>query len=333
MALVTSQKIATYYERYKTIDVTFTKEIIQVTGLVTQQVYLKCVSDFWPCVVYSTSFGGAKVVVNVQTGLISKLQQANNMVSLRFCFKNAETGNSVTFFVSSRVAGYTPYGGSKDAALFTLLFTQRPPDDLIEIMGKVLDANVNSAKRKDERILLSPESIRKIGLLTKETAVFIQGVPRRCILRDISFSGAKLIMMGVAKFLVDREAALRVDFDDPRESFLLKGKFIRSETVEGRKELIALAMQFTASTIPMGYKIRLNDYIGMSRPPDQTAVPADNAKAVKPDQPSQTENAGKTPEDAAVQAAPAALTAADAPAAPEIAAPPDAAKPPPPGTS
>jgi hypothetical protein len=295
MALVTSQKIATYYERYKAIDVTFTKEIIQVTGLVTQQVYLKCVSDFWPCVVYSTSFGGAKVVVNTQTGLVGKLQPANNMVSLRFCFKNAETGNTVTFFVSSRVAGYSPYGGSKDIALFTLIFTQRPPDDLIEIIGRVLDANVNSAKRREERIILNPESIRKMGLLTKETAVFIQGVPRRCILRDLSFSGAKLIMMGVAKFLVDRESALRVDFDDPRESFLLKGKFVRTEAVEGRKELIALAIQFT-DTIPMGYKIRLNDYIGLSRPPDQSVVPAENASKTGETPP--PEDAGEAPETA-----------------------------------
>jgi hypothetical protein len=305
MALVTSQKIATYYERYKAIDVTFTKEIIQVTGLVTQQVYLKCVSDFWPCVIYSTSFGGAKVVVNIQTGLVSKLQPANNMVSLRFCFKNAETGNTVTFFVSSRVAGYSPYGGSNDIALFTLLFTQRPPDDLIEIMGRVLDANVNSAKRREERIILNPESIRKMGLLTKETAVFIQGVPRRCILWDISLSGAKLIMMGVAKFLVNREAALRVDFEDPRESFLLKGHFIRTEAVEGRKELIALAVQFTESTIPMGYKIRLNDYIGSSRPPDQVAT--DNAAVVRTamaaDLESRPKSADPAPEDASPETA------------------------------
>jgi hypothetical protein len=317
MALVTSQKIATYYERYKAIDVTFTKEIIQVTGLVTQQVYLKCVSDSWPCVIYSTSFGGAKVVVNIQTGLVGKLQPANNMVSLRFCFKNAESGNTVTFFVASRVAGYSPYGGSKDIALFTLLFTQRPPDDLIEIIGRVLDANVNSAKRKEERIILNPESIRKMGLLTKETAVFIQGVPRRCILRDISFSGAKLIMMGVAKFLVNREAALRVDFEDPRESFLLKGNFIRTEAVEGRKELIALAMQFTDNTIPMGYKIRLNDYIGSSRPSDQTVVETTAAakaaaKADRGPQPEAEAEAGPKTENAA---------APEAAAAPETAAP------------
>jgi hypothetical protein len=136
---------------------------------------------------------------------------------------------------------------------------------LIEIIGRVLDANVNSAKRKDERILITAEVIRKMSLLAKETAVFIQGVPRRCILRDLSFSGAKLIMMGVAKFLVNREAALRIDFDDPRESFLLRGSFIRAEDVEGRKELIALAVQFTDTIVPMGYKMRINDYLGQTR--------------------------------------------------------------------
>jgi hypothetical protein len=275
MAVVTSQKITTYYERFKAIDVTFSKEIINVTGLVTQQVYLKCVSDFWPCVIYSCSFTGAKVVANIKSGLIQKLQDANNSISLRFCFKKAEA-NPVTFFVSARSTGYSPYGGSKDVALFNIQFTQRPPDDLIEIMGRVLDANVNSAKRRDERILMAPDSVRKLSLLAKETAVFIQGVPRRCILRDISFSGAKLIMMGVSKFLVNREAALRFDFDDPRESFLLKGMFIRSEEVEGRKDLIAVAVQFAEGGVPMGYKIRLNDYLSQTKPLD---VPAAGASA------------------------------------------------------
>jgi hypothetical protein len=265
MGVLTGQKITSYYERYKAINVTFTKEIIQVTGLITQQVYLKCIGDFWPCVVYSSSFEGAKIVANIRSGLVQKLQQANNSVSLRFCFKYADSASPVTFFVATRAAGYAPYGGSKDVAMFTLQFTQRPPDDLIEIMGRLLDANVNSAKRREERIFLTPDIIRKLNILSKETAAFIQGVPRRCILRDLSFSGAKLIMMGVAKFLVNRESALRIDFEDPRESFLLKGKFIRSENVEGRKELIALAIQFDESAVPMGYKIRINDFLSTVR--------------------------------------------------------------------
>jgi hypothetical protein len=273
MSVLTKQKIASYYDRYKGIDVTFTKEIIQVTGLITQQVLIKCVGDFWPCVVYSSSFEGAKVVANIKSGLTEKLQQANNSISLRLCFRSPESGQPVTFFVTARIAGYSAYGGSADTALFNLQFTQRPPDDLIEIMGRVLDANINSSKRKDERVLLTADSLRKLRILSKDTAAFIEGVPRRCILRDISFSGAKIIMMGVAKFLVDRDTALRLDFDDPRESFLVRGKFIRAETVEGRKELIALAITFEESTIPMGYKVRLNDFLSVVRAdnrPDNT---------------------------------------------------------------
>jgi len=265
VALITSQKITDFYERFKSIDVTFSKEIIEVTRLITAQVLLKCGGDFWPCVIYSTSFQGAKVAANIHSGLVQKLQTTNNSISLRLCFKKPDVDAPVTFFVSSRVSGYAPYGASQDIALFTLQFTQRPPDDLIEIIGRVLDANVNSAKRKEERLLLVPDVIRKIGLLAKETAVFIQGVPRRCILRDISFSGAKLIMMGVAKFLVNREVSVRLDFEDPRESFLIKGNIIRTEEVEGRKELIALAVQFVDGAVPMGYKVRLNEYQGFGK--------------------------------------------------------------------
>lgn len=265
MGVITSQKLVSLYERYKAIDVTYTREIIQVTGLVTQQVFLKCVSDFWPCVIYSSSFTGAKVVANINSGLQQKLQQSNNLVSLRFCFKNSDTGAPVPFFVSAKSVGYSPYNGSNDVAVFTLQFTQRPPDDLIEIMGRLLEANINSAKRKDERIVLNPDSLRRLHIISKDSAVFIQKVPRRCILRDISFSGAKIIMMGISKFLVDKELALRVDFDDPRESFLIPGKFIRAEDVEGRKELLALAVMFNENQIPMGYKLRINDYISQVR--------------------------------------------------------------------
>jgi len=65
-----------------------------------------------------------------------------------------------------------------------------------------------------------------------------------------------------------------VDFDDPRESFLLRGKFIRSEAVEGRKELIALAILFNENIVPMGYKIRINDYLSQ-------LIRADNRGAEK----------------------------------------------------
>ena len=265
MGVLTSQKISVYYERFKDISVTFTKEILQVTGLLTQQVHLKCGNDFWPCVVYSASFETAKIVANVKTGLLGKLQATNNFVNLRFCFKPPGENNTVTFFVAARVLASAPYGNSPDVSMFTLQFSNRPPDDFIEIIGRVLDANVNSAKRKDVRIPLNPDNMRKLNILSSETSISIQNVPRRCILRDISFSGSKIIMMGVAKFLLDKEGVLRIDFNDPREAFSIRGKFIRAENVEGKKEMVALGLNFDEATVPMGFKIRLNDMLTSSR--------------------------------------------------------------------
>jgi len=265
MGILTAQRIAAFYERYKNIDVTFSKEMIQVTGLITEQVHLKCGSDFWPCFLFATSFQGAKVVANIKSDLMAKIQQANNMINLRFCFKSLETGAPLTFFVAGRVLGSVPYKNSREISLLSIQFTQRPPDDLIEVLGRILDANVSSTKRKDERVPVTPENQRYLKILSKETACFIQGVPRRCILREMSFSNAKIIMMGVARFLVDKDTALRFDFDDPRESFLVKGKFTRSENVEGKKEMIALAIQYDEASVPMGYKIRINEFLNTVR--------------------------------------------------------------------
>jgi hypothetical protein len=265
MGVLLSQKISTYYERFKDIDVTFTKDMIQITGLLTQQIHLKCGNDFWPCVVYTASFSGAKVVANVKTGLLAKLQTTNNFVSLRLCFRPQGETNTVTFFVAARVMASAPYGNSQDVNMFTIQFSNRPPDDFIEIMGRILDANVNSKKRKEDRIPLTPENIRKLNIVSTETVVFIEGVPRRCILRDLSFSGSKVIMLGVPRFLLEKEGAIRIEFNDPRESFTIKGKFVRAEAVEGKKEMVALGLKFDETAVPMGFKIRLNDMLTSTR--------------------------------------------------------------------
>jgi len=235
---------------------------------------MKCGSDFWPCVIYSSSFAGAKIIANVKSGLPEKLKSANNFASLRYCFKRPEKLNPVIFFVTGRVIKIASYNGSQDMSMLTLQFSQRPPDDLIEILGRLLDANVNSTKRQEERINMTVETQRKLGILANESEVLIQSVPRRCIMKDISFSGAKVIMVGIEKFLVDKEIALKVGFEDPDEQFTIKGKFVRFEKVEGKKELIALAMHFDENFIPMGYKIRINEYLSTVRAEDRGNPPA-----------------------------------------------------------
>lgn len=267
MAITTSQQISRWYEVFRTIDVTLTKEIMKATGLDPRNVYLKCVGEQWPCVIYSTSFSGAKLIASSKTALTDKIKKANNLVSVRFSFRIEGKVDPVSFFVQGRVSGFAPYNqGGGDLQFMTVEYTQRPPDDLIDILGTVMEANVSAVRRREDRVLVSADSMRRIGLLTKDTVIYVQGVPRKCIIRDLSFGGAKIIIVGLARFLVGKDCVLRLDLDEPRESLELKGSIVRFEDVEGRKDLAAVAIRFDEAALPLSYKIHLNAYFAQARP-------------------------------------------------------------------
>lgn len=266
MSIATTQQITKYYETFRTIDVTFTKEVVKSLGLLPQNVYIKCLGEQWPCVVYSSSFDGAKVLAPSKQLMMEQVSKANNMVSLRLSFRQSDKIDPISFFVGGKVMGFVPYAQSNGTLQFIKIqYSQRPPEAYLEIMGRMLEANVNSARRRDDRILLTPDVMRKIRLARKETTVLVQGVPRKCILRDLSFSGAKIIIVGLAKFLLGKECKLRVDLEDPEETVEITGSFVRHEDVEGRKDLAAVAIQFNESLVPITYKMHLNDYLGQFR--------------------------------------------------------------------
>jgi len=267
MSIATSQQISKWYELYRAIDVTFTKEIMRATGLEARGVFLKCVGEQWPCVLYSSSFVGAKIVVSAKAALVDRIKRANNMVSLRLSFRLPDKPDPMAFFIGAKVVGYAPYSqGGGDFQFASIQYTQQPPDDYIEIMGRLLEANINSTRRREDRILLTPDAMRRMCLVTKDSMVFVQGVPRRCILRDLSFSGAKAIIVGLAKFLVGKDCALRIEMDEPREILEIPGSIVRYEEVEGRKDLTAIAIHFNEQAVPMSFKMHVNDYLGQQRP-------------------------------------------------------------------
>ncbi|MFP4364303.1 MAG: PilZN3 domain-containing protein [Spirochaetia bacterium] len=279
MGIRTSQQIVKYYDSFKETDVTFNKGVIHATGLNAQQVYLKYIGQQLPCIIYSTSMVGAKVIANIRQDQFQKMRDANNLAALRFSFKQTDKTDPLTFFVSSKVIGFTPYSKeNKSLNIISLQYTQRPPDDLIEILGKLLDANVNSKKRKEERITVTTDSLRKLGLKSKEAMIYIQGVPRKCIMRDVSFSGVKVLMIGVAKFLMEKEAFLKVETEDTRKILELKGKIVRYEPVEGRKDIAAVALNFHEDTIPMEWKLKINEFIRNTRKSRVTETEPDESE-------------------------------------------------------
>ncbi len=265
MAVLTSQQINRYYETFKEIDVTFTKEVTQNLNLLPKHVYLKCLGTQWPGIIYSTSMVGAKIIANIGLDSFKLIKKANNLVALRFAFSIEDKKDKLLFFVSAKVSGFNPYSKDNPNLNFiNLVYTKRPPDDLIAILGQMLEINVNSKKRTDDRIDITADSIRILGLVSKNAKISLEGIPRTCIVRDISFSGAKIILPGIAKFLNNKKCVLGIIARE-NKIFTLKGKVVRVESVADRKDIAVLAIKFNEDSISMDYKKMINNYLTVKR--------------------------------------------------------------------
>ncbi len=265
MGVITSQQITRYYDQFCDTEIAFSKDIIRVLNIDPRQIYIKCNGTQWPCIINSTSFKLARIIVGTKGGAYQMISQKEPpAVSLRFCFK--EDGNQMmSFFVNSKVTNISPYMNSQDLVIVTLTFTQRPPDDLIEQIGGLLEANQNAIRRREEYILINEENKRKLGLMREETIVMIENVPRHCILRQISFGGAKFILLGLSQFLTNKEAVIQMDFEDPPERIQMKGKIVAAGIIEGRKDIVAVNMQFDEKLVSLTYKMHVNGFLQQQR--------------------------------------------------------------------
>ena len=260
MGIVTSQQLTRYYELYRETEVIFSKEVIKTLHMDPRQVYVKCTDSQWPCIINSTSFLGAKIIIGSKGGAYARLSKEKGTVNLRFCFSQGEK-QPISFFVSARVQEIVPYMESSDLAIVNLTYIQRPPDDLIELIGRLLEANTNALRRRDERIAITEDSLRKLSLAKADAVVFIDNIPRPCIVRDISFSGAKILLLGVAQFLNQKNAVLRLEFYDPHEMISLPASIVKTDIVQGRKDIIIVCIQYDAANIPITYKLHINNYL------------------------------------------------------------------------
>jgi hypothetical protein len=312
MSIITTQQLAKYYEHFKTTDVTFNKQVISATGLVTRNVYLKVLDRQIACMVFSSSMSSAKVIANVPPVVMGTLKQSNNRMSLRWCFKLPDKVEPITFFVTCHPTGFTHYAvQGPDVQFINLEFTQRPPDDLIQILGTLLEAASNSQRRRDERILVTPESMKKLGLESREAVVITDNVAHKCVLRDLSFSGAKVVTSGSADAFTGKNAILRIARGDQGPEIQVSGTVRRVEEVGGRKEILAISLEFYADP-PMTYKLLINAYVSSQRKAAQEPEKTAPAKPV-----TQPAAAPKAPEKTIEQIAEEASVPDETPIGPE----------------
>lgn len=277
--MITSQLLNRYYEQYGAVEITFTKRVTEVLRLLPKHVYLKVQADVLQCIIYSTSMREAKVIASLRASTLRAIQRENVSVSLRFCFARPDRNDSLSFYVAAKVSNCFAYNAKAPGLyLLSLEYTNRPADDLIEMLGELLEANINAKRRKEARIDITPASLKALGLESKEALLLVSGVEHRCLLRDLSFSGAKVLVYGQAADMVDKQVILRLDLAGEKTPIALPGKVLRFETVANREDIGSVAILFEEQQVPMPYKLAINSYLRSHR----FSPPADQGQAQAP---------------------------------------------------
>jgi len=261
MSINTARQTTRYYDYYRDKEIVFTKANLKSLRIDPRQIYIKCNGGQWPCIINSSSLMQAKIIIGSSSGAYNTIAKNKDIpISIRYCFFD-QNNEPIQFFVNSTVFEVTPYQGSSDLALVTLNFTSRPPDDLILRIGEFIEVNENFTNRKEERIQLNENSMRQLGIPKEESYIFIAGVPRKCIMKDLSFGGARIMLVGIPKFLLGKTVDLRLFFTDTNEKISLIGVVKAADFFPGRKDISVIHLEFNVDEIPMAYKFHINSYI------------------------------------------------------------------------
>lgn len=261
MSINTARQTARYYDYYRDKEIVFTKANLKSLRIDPRQIYIKCNGGQWPCIINSSSLMQAKIIIGSSSGFYTTISKKRDIpISIRYCFFD-QNNEPIQFFVNCSVFDIEPYKGSNELAMVTLNFTSRPPDDLILRIGEFIEVNENFTNRKEERISLNENSMRQLGIPKEESYIFIAGVPRKCIMKDLSFGGARVVLVGIPKFLQDKTVDLRLFFTDTNEKISLIGIVKAADFFPGRKDICVIHIEFNSEEIPMTYKFHINSYI------------------------------------------------------------------------
>ncbi|MDX9800916.1 MAG: pilus assembly protein PilZ [Spirochaetia bacterium] len=332
MAILTSLQISKLYELYNEVDITFTKDIVAATQLNQKEIYVRCGGVHRKCLLYSTSMKKSRIIVNTGDNFISLIRESGNLVSLRICFNIPNKNDKISFFVNARVTGYSAYTTpDSDLNYAFLSYTQRPPDDLIITLGQLLEANINFQKRKNLRIIVNQNNYKLLGLNSREVNLVIENIPRKVILVDISTSG--IMTIGVKAFKFHLNKSIIIKFSSGSSNWQISGKIARIDNIPGRKDVVLIGIEFTGDTIPVSFKISIENYVktlkelpasaaAQSSATNEASAPDENKAAAVPSEAAVPPEAAKPLPDEKT-AVSGAIKPAASPAAPEEPADPE----------
>jgi hypothetical protein len=252
MALLGSAVIQSLYQEYQDIELAYTKDVAAGLGLLPGESSFKWQGTIYPCVVHSGSFNAAKVLVKLSGSQWRSIEAGSKLTTLTMTMLASKTGRRELIAINGTLETLQrPSSSSEMSVLMGITYSHRPPENFVSVQGSYLGLKKEANQRTEDRIALTPDNRELVGLANLNTVVTVDHIERKCLLRDLSYNGARAILTGVAPFLVDKPFTLQVPLADGPVH--LPGKIVRADPVEGHKGLAVIAMGYHTDLVSIDY--------------------------------------------------------------------------------
>lgn len=244
-----SKSIKYIYDTHRNYDVIFNKSVISSLGLIADKVSLKCESLQVPAILFSTSMDKARVISKLTKECLLKIKDYGYKTTLRYTFYVQELGQSISFYINSKITGLDLYDSDKkELFLVSLDFTRMPPRIFIEILGEYIIKQETRHERAVERIDIPANKI--------EAFLFKDGNGKKCIITEISLFSAKILITGSRDIYKVGSVTMLImkskEIDGLGE---MLGKIIRLEEIDSNEGIVSLIIQFDQEKVPPAYKL------------------------------------------------------------------------------
>ncbi|MBN1410138.1 MAG: hypothetical protein JW969_04785 [Spirochaetales bacterium] len=256
------KQIEDFYNSYRDEAITFNQHVITETGLIREEIWIKCQGKQNNCVLFMASMVQAKLIIKLSPVWFTMLNEADKKITLHLSFNYPSIKGHAGFIIDSKIVEFSKFQGNQNEIyVMTVNYRKQAPDDLIEILGEFLSSRKDVEKRIYERIKINPENSVKIGLLPAETVLFNEGKAKRCILNELSIFSAQVLIGGRLNEFHKKRVMLLIKTEPANELGEMVGDVIACTPVEGGQSLLALVIKFDQELIPPSYKMFIGEFL------------------------------------------------------------------------
>ena len=242
------------YQEYLDIEVIYSREVTTGLGLVPAGSSLKCQGDLYPCLIHSCSFQKAILLLRLPSSQWKVSQFGTKLAVLTLMFLQPKTSKKELFQFNGPLEILQEHKSDNGtlSIMAEIKFSHRPPEGFLQIQGSYLTLRKETNQRKEARITVSAETQELLGLTSSHSTVIIDHIERKCLIRDLSYQGARVILTGVAPFLVQKPFQLTVPILNmlPNQ---IPGQILRAEPVPGHRGLAIVALGYHKDKVPIEY--------------------------------------------------------------------------------